>query len=197
MRVRSTCGEPGGLPLGSAVHFHSAAIATQPVHRFQIRPILHNYGTSATTPPSYIRVRAIVWACGRGQTHTQTRTQTRVTTIHFSWSTTHAKCNEWRSGLSSSHDSTETKLQLSITVTLCMEADKLQCSHNQSRLEDEGWYAGATSWVSDLRSRGRRPVEARLSRLPATCLHPSDAPASPRSVIQYWSTGDYALRPGR
>jgi len=46
-----------------------------------------------------VRVRAIVWACGRGQTdrqthtHTQTDTQTRVTTIHFSWSTTHAKCN--------------------------------------------------------------------------------------------------------
>jgi len=29
-----------------------------------------------------------VWACGRGQTDTQTR----VTTIHFSWSSTHAKC---------------------------------------------------------------------------------------------------------
>ena len=39
--------------------------------------------------PRYIRVRAIVWAYGRGQTHTQTR----VTTIHFASSTTHAKCN--------------------------------------------------------------------------------------------------------
>jgi len=67
----------------------SVAIATQPVHRLQIRPIAHNYGASPTTPPSYIRVRAIVRACGRGQTHTQTR----VTTIHFASSTTHAKCN--------------------------------------------------------------------------------------------------------
>jgi len=48
-------------------------------------------------PPSYIRVRAVVWEYGRGQsdrqTDTQTDTQTRVTTIHFSWSSTHAKCN--------------------------------------------------------------------------------------------------------
>jgi len=51
--------------------------------------------------PSYIWVRAVVWAYGRGQTdrHTdrqtdrQTDTQTRVTTIHFASSTTHAKCN--------------------------------------------------------------------------------------------------------
>jgi len=40
------------------------AIATQPVHRLQIRPIVHNEGAFPTTPPSYIRVRAIVWACG-------------------------------------------------------------------------------------------------------------------------------------
>jgi len=40
-------------------------------------------------PPSYIRIRAVVWAYGRGQTDTQTR----VTTIHFASSTTHAKCN--------------------------------------------------------------------------------------------------------
>jgi len=58
--VRAACGGPGGLPLGSVTHFHSVAIATQPVHRLQIRPIMHNYGASPTTPPSYIRVRAIV-----------------------------------------------------------------------------------------------------------------------------------------
>ena len=40
--------------------------------------------------PSYIRDRAVVWAYGRGQTDTQTR----VTTIHFASSTTHAKCND-------------------------------------------------------------------------------------------------------
>jgi len=33
---------PGGLPLGSAMHFHSVAIAMQLVHRLQIRPIVHN-----------------------------------------------------------------------------------------------------------------------------------------------------------
>ena len=66
------------------------AIATQPIHRLQIRPIVHNQGASPTTPPSYIRVRAVVWACGRRQTDRQTR----VTTIHFASSTTHAKCNQ-------------------------------------------------------------------------------------------------------
>ena len=74
------------------------AIATQPVHRLQIRPIVHNQGAASTTPPSYIQVRAVVWAYGRGQTdrptHTHTDTQTRVTTIHFASSTTHAKCNK-------------------------------------------------------------------------------------------------------
>jgi len=32
----------------------------------------------------------------RRRTDTQTDTQTRVTTMHFSWSTTHAKCNKSR-----------------------------------------------------------------------------------------------------
>jgi len=43
--VRSACGVragSGGLPLGSATHFHNVAIATHPVHRLQIRPIVHN-----------------------------------------------------------------------------------------------------------------------------------------------------------
>jgi len=46
-------------------------------------------------PPSYIGVRAVVWAYSRGQTdrHTQTDRQMRVTTIHFA-STTRAKCNK-------------------------------------------------------------------------------------------------------
>jgi len=38
----AACSGPGGLPLGSATHFHSVAIAMQPVHRLQIRPIVHN-----------------------------------------------------------------------------------------------------------------------------------------------------------
>jgi len=35
-----------------------------------------------------------VWAYGPEQTDRHTDTQTRVTTIHFASSTTHAKCNE-------------------------------------------------------------------------------------------------------
>ena len=42
--VRAACSGPGGLPLGSATHFHSVAIATQPVHRLQIRPVLISLG---------------------------------------------------------------------------------------------------------------------------------------------------------
>jgi len=52
------------------------AIATQPVHRLQIRPVVHNYGAPPTTPASYMLVRAVVWACGRGQTNRHTDTQT-------------------------------------------------------------------------------------------------------------------------
>jgi len=51
---------------------------------------------ASTTPPSYIRVRAVVWAYCHGQTDTQTR----VTTIHFASSTTHTKCN-YKSNFSS------------------------------------------------------------------------------------------------
>ena len=53
-------------------------------------------------PPSYMRVRAVVWAYGRGQTDRDTDRQSdtlsRVTTIHFASSTTHAKCNKNSSG---------------------------------------------------------------------------------------------------
>jgi len=40
--VRAACSVPGGLLLGSATHFNSVAIATQPVHRLRIRQIVHN-----------------------------------------------------------------------------------------------------------------------------------------------------------
>ena len=43
-------------------------------------------------PPSCIRVRAVVWECGEGQTDTDT--QTAVASIHFALATTKAKCNE-------------------------------------------------------------------------------------------------------
>ena len=41
----------------------------------QIRP-MRNYGAPPTIPPSYIRVRAVVWECGEEQTDTQTDTRT-------------------------------------------------------------------------------------------------------------------------
>ena len=34
-------------------------------------------GVTPTIPPSYIRVRVVVWACGEGQTDTDTRTDGR------------------------------------------------------------------------------------------------------------------------
>jgi len=42
--------------------------------------------------PSYIRVRAVVWECGEGQTDRLTDTQMAVTNIHFASATPHAKC---------------------------------------------------------------------------------------------------------
>jgi len=42
VRVRHAYGGPGELPLRSVTHFDSVAIAMQPVHRLQIRPIVHN-----------------------------------------------------------------------------------------------------------------------------------------------------------
>ena len=57
-----------------------------------------------TIPPTYIRVRAVVWHCGERQAHrqtdrqtdTHTDAQTAVVTIHFASATPHAKCNEVR-----------------------------------------------------------------------------------------------------
>ena len=60
-------------------------IVTKPVHRSQIRDRNSaQLGGTPTIPPSYVRVRAAVWACGRGQTdrqtdrHTHTHTHTDV-----------------------------------------------------------------------------------------------------------------------
>jgi len=64
-----------------------AALATKPVHRLQIRPIVHSQSATPTIPPSYIRVRA---QCGEGQTDTQTA----VTNIHFASATPPVKCNK-------------------------------------------------------------------------------------------------------
>ena len=103
--TRSVCGGPGGLQLGSAAHFHSVAIATQPVHRLQIRPIVHctTRGIPYHSPNLHPGPCNSVSMRPRTDTHTHTHThthtdrqtdkQTRVNTIHFSLSTTHAKCN--------------------------------------------------------------------------------------------------------
>ena len=107
--MRAACGGPGGLPLSSATHFHSVAIATQPVHRLQICPIVHNQGAYPYHSPK-LHPGPCNSVGMRPRTHrqTQTDTQTRVTTIHFSWSTTHEKCNHpraiLRSGYVNSHD---------------------------------------------------------------------------------------------
>jgi len=58
------------------------------VHQLQICPTVHNWRAPPTIPPSYVRVHAVVWKWGRGQTDTETAT----TTIHFASSATCAKC---------------------------------------------------------------------------------------------------------
>ena len=78
------------LELGFALCCHSNATRAPIANA----PNSAQLGGASTVPPSYIRVRAVVWADGRGQTDRQTDTQTRVTTIHFASSTTHAKCKE-------------------------------------------------------------------------------------------------------
>jgi len=74
------------VKIGFALCYHSNATRAP----IAIPPNSAQLGASATTTPSYIRVRAVVWPCGRGQTDTQTG----VTIIHFASSTTHAKCNQ-------------------------------------------------------------------------------------------------------
>jgi len=58
-----------------AITYVHGVVATKPVHRLQIRQIVHNYRAPPTIPPSYIRVRAAVWECGEGQTDTDGRGQ--------------------------------------------------------------------------------------------------------------------------
>ena len=70
---RAVCGGHGGLPLGSATHFHSVAIAMQPVHRLQILPIVHNQGASTTTPQV---TSGSVQQCGHAAADRHTHTQT-------------------------------------------------------------------------------------------------------------------------
>ena len=58
--------------LGFALYCHSNATGA-PIENL---PNSAQLGGSSTTPPSYIRVRAVKWAYGRGQTHRQTDTYT-------------------------------------------------------------------------------------------------------------------------
>ena len=61
-------------------------IATKPMHRLQIRPIVHNQRALSTIPSSYIRIRAVLWECGEGQTHRHTDGHRRswpLYTSHF------------------------------------------------------------------------------------------------------------------
>jgi len=81
-------GMDASLELGFASCCHNNATRApiaNPPNSAQLGDSLYHY-------PSYIRVRAVVSAYGRGQTDTQSDTQTRVTTKHFASSTTHAKC---------------------------------------------------------------------------------------------------------
>jgi len=95
VRVRHACGGPGGLPLGSATHFHSNATRApiaNPPNSAQLGGIPYHSPKLHPGPCNSVGL----WPRTDRHTdrHTQTDTQTRVTTIHFSWSTTHAKCND-------------------------------------------------------------------------------------------------------
>jgi len=67
-------------------------VTTKPVHRLQIRPIVHNH-----SPKLYVGVCSSVsmrrQTDTQTDTYTETQTQTCVTNMHFAFSTTHAKCN--------------------------------------------------------------------------------------------------------
>ena len=76
---------PIRLPIRAALYCHSNETGSPNANP----PNSAQLGGTRYHSPSYIRVRAVVWACGRGQTDRQTR----VTTIHFASSTTHAKCD--------------------------------------------------------------------------------------------------------
>jgi len=81
-------------------HFEFAyvVIATKPVHRLQIHPILLNYRAPQPFPklhpgPCSVGIWPRTYRHADRHTHTHTHTQTAVTNIHFAPSTTHVKCN--------------------------------------------------------------------------------------------------------
>ena len=108
-------------------------IATPP-HSAQLRGIPHH------SPKLYIRVRAIVWACGRGQRDTQTR----VTTIHFASSTTHANCNN-QAYSEYKHVLANILRSLFVARTPAVEARSPDCRSNVENAPVGGGRARATS----------------------------------------------------
>jgi len=86
--VLSACAGPGWLLLDSATHFHkcchsnaSRAPIANPPNSAQLGGIPYH---SPKLPPG---------PCNSAGMRPRTDTQMRVTTIDFSWSSTHAKCN--------------------------------------------------------------------------------------------------------
>jgi len=82
-------------------------IATKPVHRLQIRPIVHNhrrhpiitYNYSLTITPNLHPGPCSSVGMRRGtdrrtDRQTDTQTQTAVTTVHFASAAPHAQCND-------------------------------------------------------------------------------------------------------
>ena len=53
---------------GYKLTYVCVVIATNSVHRLQIRPTVHSWRAPTPIPPSYIRVCAVVWECSEGQT---------------------------------------------------------------------------------------------------------------------------------
>jgi len=89
--IAGACAGPGILPLGSAMHFHNVATATHPLianppNSAQLGGIPYHSPKLHPGPCNSVGMRP--------RTDTQPDTQTRVTTIHFSWSSTHAKCKQ-------------------------------------------------------------------------------------------------------
>ena len=84
------------LPIRAMPCFHSNEIRA-PIANPRCSAQL---GGTPTIPPSYIRVRAVVRECGKGQTDrqtdTHTHTQTCVTTIDFASSTTVTSSSQFR-----------------------------------------------------------------------------------------------------
>jgi len=110
--------------------------ATKPVQQLQIRPIVvHNYRTPHTIPPSYIRVPAVVWECGEGQTDKHT-----VTNIHFAWATLTWNviiCSLSNGATSSDHERPWSSPQLFLSVILNLS--KSCILDNISRTMSQTW----------------------------------------------------------